>query len=157
MVKQGIASVSSMSALLLLAGVVSAFDSAPAAASGKSPVTEARPSVSAPAFPPADAGPPAGPVQGADRQAPDRSFAGSAREDRESLGDAVITQNFLRVFLNRPAAVTVHNVQGRQIFQLESSRPMESLPLAGVPTGFLYLTLRAGSLELTKKLVYSGK
>lgn len=90
--------------------------------------------------------------------APDKSKAPAKPAlTAESLGDAFITQNSLRIYLSRPAAISLHNARGQTLFQLESARPTEVLPLAGLPTGFLYLTLRSGQLELTKKLVYSGK
>lgn len=83
--------------------------------------------------------------------------AAPASEARPLLGDGFIVQNSVRVYLGRPATVTLHNARGQQLFHLESSRPMETIPLQGVDAGFLYLTLRAGTIELTKKLVYSGK
>jgi hypothetical protein len=35
--------------------------------------------------------------------------------------------------------------------------PVETVPLAGITTGFVYLTVRAGKTEATRKLVYTGK
>lgn len=75
----------------------------------------------------------------------------------ESLGEAFIAQSSLRIYLSRPASISLHDARGQTLFQLESNRPAEVLPLAGLPTGFLYLTLRSGQIELTKKLVYTGK
>lgn len=75
----------------------------------------------------------------------------------ESLGEAFIAQSSLRIYLNRPAVISLHDARGQTLFHLETSRPTEVLPLAGLPTGFLYLTLRSGQIELTKKLVYTGK
>ena len=75
----------------------------------------------------------------------------------ESLGEAFIAQSSLRIYLNRPASISLHDARGQILFQLETARPAEVLPLSGFPTGFLYLTLRSGSFEQTKKLVYTGK
>ena len=75
----------------------------------------------------------------------------------ETLGEAFIAQSSLRIYLSRPAIISLHDARGQTLFQLETSRPTEVLPLAGLPTGFLYLTLRSGQVELTKKLVYTGK
>lgn len=86
--------------------------------------------------------------------APDKTKASIATE---SLGDAFIAQNSLRIYLSRPATISLYDARGQTLFHLESTRPTEALPLAGLPTGFLYLTLRAGPIELTKKLVYTGK
>lgn len=142
MVRHGITSAYVLSALLLLTA------SASASASG----TPAKPiAVSASKSKPAAAKAPEAKVSG--KKAP----GVKAEAARESIGDAFISQNTLRVYLGRPATVTLHNARGQLLFQVESSRPMEALPLGGVTTGFLYLTLRAGPLELTKKLVYSGK
>lgn len=73
------------------------------------------------------------------------------------LGEAFIAQDVLRVFLNRPASISLYNARGQQVFHLDSQSPMESIPLFGMNTGFLYLTVRSGPAELTKKLVYTGK
>lgn len=81
----------------------------------------------------------------------------TAAETQVVLGDGFIVQNSLRVYLGRPAAISLYNARGQLLYHAESSRPMETVPLNGVNAGFLYLTLRAGQLELTKKLVYSGK
>ncbi len=76
---------------------------------------------------------------------------------KPSLGDGLIAQNTLRIYLTRPATVTVHNARGQLLFHVESQRPTESLPLSGIHAGFLYLTFRSGPLETTRKLIYSGK
>jgi hypothetical protein len=73
------------------------------------------------------------------------------------LADAFIAQNALRVYLNRSASVTVYNSRGQQIFHRDSQRSLETVPLQGMSTGFLYLTVRGGLVETTKKLVYTGK
>jgi hypothetical protein len=83
--------------------------------------------------------------------------AAPAAEAKPLLGDGFIVQNAVRVYLGRPATVILHNARGQQLFHIETSRPMETIPLQGADAGFLYLTLRAGAVELTKKLVYSGK
>jgi hypothetical protein len=87
----------------------------------------------------------------------DKAPASDPAETRDVLGDAFIFQNTLRIYLSRPATVTVYNARGQLLHHIESSSPLEVLPLSSVNTGFLYLTIRAGQLELTKKLVYSGK
>jgi hypothetical protein len=73
------------------------------------------------------------------------------------LADAFIAQTVLRVYLNRPAAISVFNARGQQIFHLDSQRPMEAVPLLGISTGFIYLTVRTAQGEMTKKLVFTGK
>lgn len=73
------------------------------------------------------------------------------------LADAFIAQSVLRVFLNRPAAIFVFNSRGQQVFHLDSRRPMEAMPLLGITTGFVYVTVRTAQGETTKKLVYTGK
>lgn len=83
---------------------------------------------------------------------------GASKESRKPiLGDALISQNTLRIFLDRPASISVFNARGQLVFHQDSQRQMETLPLQGMQTGFLYLTLRSGSNELTKKLLYTGK
>jgi hypothetical protein len=75
----------------------------------------------------------------------------------EPLGDGFISLGVLHISLNRPASVTLHNAGGQLLFHLDSFRSSEILPLQGINAGFLYLTLRAGKSEITKKLVYTGK
>ena len=161
MVKHGITSALSLSAtglriagvagfLLFTAAAVSASDSPSfpsKATKAKAVITVDAKSVETrtPALP--SARPEAKPVE----------KAKSAKSPRASLGDAFIAQNAVRVYLGRPMTISLHNARGQLLYHLESSRPMEVLPLNGVNTGFLYVTLRAGQLELTKKLVYSGK
>ncbi|GEM_PF-3483100 len=83
---------------------------------------------------------------------------GSTKEAaKPALGDAIVSQNTLRIFLDRPASISVFNARGQLVYRQDSQRQMETLPLQGMPTGFLYLTLRAGQSELTKKLLYTGK
>lgn len=74
-----------------------------------------------------------------------------------SLGDGFISQNTLRIYLDIPATISVFNTRGQLVYHLESQQKMVLVPLQGIPTGFLYLTLRSGQNELTKKLVYTGK
>lgn len=76
---------------------------------------------------------------------------------KQTLGDGFIAQNTLRVYLDRPVLISVFNVRGQLVFRQDSERKLEIIPLNGMPTGFLYLTLRSGTSELTKKLVYTGK
>jgi hypothetical protein len=82
---------------------------------------------------------------------------GLPNASRAALADAFISQNVLRVYLDRPAAVTVYNSRGQQVAHLDSRRAMEAVPLQGISTGFIYLTVRTAQGELTKKLVYTGK
>lgn len=63
----------------------------------------------------------------------------------------------MRIFLDRPATVTVYNARGQQVFHRESQSLTETVPLQGITTGFVYLTVRAGKAEATRKLVYTGK
>jgi hypothetical protein len=81
----------------------------------------------------------------------------AANASKAALADAFIAQNVLRVYLDRPAAVTVYNSRGQQVVHLDSRRAMEAVPLQGITTGFIYLTVRTAQGELTKKLVYTGK
>jgi hypothetical protein len=76
---------------------------------------------------------------------------------RALLTDAFIAQGSLHVFLERPAAVTVYNARGQQVFHRDSHAAVETVPLQGVTTGFVYLTVRAEKAEATRKLVYTGK
>jgi len=73
------------------------------------------------------------------------------------LADAFIAQGSLHVFLDRPASVTVYNARGQQIFHRDSHGPVETVPLLGATTGFVYLTVRAEKAEATRKLIYTGK
>ena len=79
----------------------------------------------------------------------DKAPASDPAESRDALGDAFIFQNTLRIYLSRPAAVTVYNARGQLLHHVETSSSLEVLPLSSVNTGFLYLTIRAGQLELT--------
>jgi hypothetical protein len=74
-----------------------------------------------------------------------------------TLGDGFISQNTLRIYLDAPVAISVFNTRGQLVYHLDSQQKMVLVPLQGIPTGFLYLTLRSGQNELTKKLVYTGK
>ena len=76
---------------------------------------------------------------------------------KEKLGEAHITLDAMEIRLKRPATISLHNAKGELLFQLDSFRETETLPLRGVDSGFLYLTLRAGKVEFTQKLVYTGK
>ena len=75
----------------------------------------------------------------------------------EPLGEGRISQDVLAISLRRPASIALHNARGQLVFHLDSFRAVEILPLKGLSTGFLYLTLRAGKVEFTQKLVYTGK
>jgi|SRR4051812_29433512 len=78
-------------------------------------------------------------------------------EAKSPLADAFIAQGSLHVFLDRPASVTVYNARGQQIFHRDSHAAVETVPLQGASTGFVYLTVRAEKTEATRKLVYTGK
>lgn len=140
MVKHGLLPALALSALLLGAAGALAADaeksSPPVPASSAAPAPESKGTLA----PKGKAAKPKPPV-----------------EARETLGDAFIAQSSLRVWLGRPAVLSLHNARGQLLFHLESARPMEVLPLAGINAGYLYLTLRAGNLEVTKKLVYAGR
>ena len=73
------------------------------------------------------------------------------------LAEAFIAQSLLRIYLNHPAAITVYNSRGQQIIRMDSQRPLETVPLQGLTTGFVYVVVRAGPVEMSKKLVYTGK
>lgn len=73
------------------------------------------------------------------------------------LAEAFIAQAVLRVYLNRPASVYVYNSRGQQVFHVDSRHELESVPLLGINTGFIYLTVRTAQGEMTKKLVFTGK
>jgi hypothetical protein len=89
--------------------------------------------------------------------APSAKASSASKTSKAALADAFIAQNVLRIYLDRPAAVTVYNSRGQQVAHLDSRRAMETVPLQGITTGFIYLTVRTGQGELTKKLVYTGK
>lgn len=89
--------------------------------------------------------------------AADPSNTQVTQDAKSPLSDAFIAQGFLRVFLNHPASVTVYNIRGQQVFHRDSMGPVETVPLQGLTTGFVYLTVRAGKVEATRKLVYTGK
>jgi hypothetical protein len=76
---------------------------------------------------------------------------------KPALADAFIAQTVLRVYLNRPAAIFVYNSRGQQVYHLDSQRAMEAVPLQGMSTGFVYLTVRTAQGEMTRKLVFTGK
>lgn len=89
--------------------------------------------------------------------APAAQDSSPAAAPKPAFGDAFIAQGLLRVHLDRPAIITVYNARGQQVFKAESQRSLESVPLHGLTTGFIYLTVRSGTVEMTKKLVYTGK
>ena len=89
--------------------------------------------------------------------APSAKASNASKASPAAPADAFISQNVLRVYLDRPAAVTVYNSRGQQVVHLDSRRAMEAVPLQGITTGFIYLTVRTAQGELTKKLVYTGK
>jgi len=78
-------------------------------------------------------------------------------ENKPTLGDAFIYQNNLQVSLDRPLTISLYNAQGQLIYHQDSQRKVENIPLQGIQAGFLYLTMRAGNAELTKKLLYTGR
>jgi len=77
--------------------------------------------------------------------------------DKPTLGDAFIFQNTLQVFLDRPLTLSLYNAQGQLVYHQDSQRKVETIPLQGIQAGFLYLTMRSGNAELTKKLLYTGR
>jgi hypothetical protein len=100
------------------------------------------------------------PVQGAPVQKAPEAKPGNTQvtsDSKSPLSDAFIAQGTLRVFLDHPASVTVYNARGQQVYHRDSMGPVETVPLAGITTGFVYLTVRAGKTEATRKLVYTGK
>lgn len=142
-----------------------AFSWATSENSAPVPSTQAKPSLSAPT---SAASAPTGNgkvgVQGAvpsaeGKSAPQVNSKGtpSPAAAKPILGEAFIAQDVLRIFLNRPASISLYNARGQQVFHLDSRSPVEFVPLFGMNTGFLYLTVRSGQSELTKKLVYTGK
>lgn len=147
----------SLAGLFLWAGSSAWADAAiPAPASSHDPAVVTTPAPdsqadSAAPFPPS-AKPPAA-------KAPKANGAGSAAAipSKTVLADAYIAQNMLRVYLDRPSAVTVYNSSGRQVAHVDSRRALETFPLQGITTGFIYLTVRTAQGELTRKLVYTGK
>ncbi|MEO6094732.1 MAG: T9SS type A sorting domain-containing protein [Fibrobacteria bacterium] len=80
-----------------------------------------------------------------------------AVDPKPVLAEAFIAGTVLRVYLNGPASVSVYNTRGQQVFRSESRRALETIPLLGVNTGFIYLTVRTAQGETTKKLVFTGK
>lgn len=151
--KQGITSAISLSVLLLSSSGASGAESP-----GKTARSVSGPNREAVGQPKASI---AVEVKSAESKAlaakPESKSAVKAKTAKVALGDGFIAQNAVRVYLGRPMTISLHNARGQLLYHLESSRPMEALPLSGVNAGFLYLTLRAGSQELTKKLVYSGR
>jgi hypothetical protein len=95
------------------------------------------------------------PAQGAPEAKPGNTQVTS--DSKSPLSDAFIAQGTLRVFLDHPASVTVYNARGQQVYHRDSMGPVETVPLQGITTGFVYLTVRAGKTEATRKLVYTGK
>ncbi len=73
------------------------------------------------------------------------------------IGEVSISQSFIRIYLQKPANITLYNARGQIIYHMESQRQIEILPLQGLQPGFIYLSLRVGKEEFTKKLVYTGK
>jgi hypothetical protein len=121
---------------------------APAAAPAKSaPAAKAKPKAQAPLPAP---GNPAGSGNA-------QSTVEPAAAPKPVLAEAFIAQGVLRIYLNRPASVHVYNCRGQQVFHIESQRALETVPLQGVNTGFIYLTVRTTQGEMTKKLVFTGK
>jgi hypothetical protein len=103
------------------------------------------------------AAPSANPPAAKSTKASGTGAGNASNASKAALADAFIAQNVLRVYLDRPAAVTVYNSRGQLVVHLDSRRAMEAVPLQGITTGFIYLTVRTAQGELTKKLVYTGK
>lgn len=87
-------------------------------------------------------------------ESPQSAPAGTSKP---ALAEAFIAQTVLRVYLNRPAAIFVYNSRGQQVYHLDSQRAVEAVPLQGMSTGFVYLTVRTAQGEMTKKLIFTGK
>ncbi|MDB5050053.1 MAG: hypothetical protein JWO30_3124 [Fibrobacteres bacterium] len=133
-------------------------------ASGSPALVPAKPAITAPAkaikpkaaqLPQVSGGEPATPGNAQGTVDPASEPANSA--SKPILADAFIAQTALRVYLNRPAAIFVYNSRGQQVYHLDSERAMEVVPLQGMSTGFVYLTVRTAQGEMTKKLVFTGK
>ncbi len=168
MLKRGIKG--GLAGLILWAGSMAWADApipAPAASQGPAVATAPAPMVSLPpgghAAVPAYEVPAAAPFpnpHGNAPQAPKAPGSGAnnpSAAPKAAVADAYIAQNLLRVYLEQPAAVTVYNSQGQQVAHLDSRRAMEAIPLQGITTGFIYLTVRTAQGEVAKKLVYTGK
>jgi hypothetical protein len=91
------------------------------------------------------------------KTASERSTVAKPKVEQPVLGEAFVAQNVLFVRLNHPASITLFNARGELLLHTDSARNSEAFPLAGVNAGFLYVTLRSGNVELTQKLVYTGK
>lgn len=152
MVKHALLPALSLASLFVLAQPASAAETGARAPKSDAANASAAVQPRVPAKPPAA---PANPTAKSDAKPAANPAAKLAA--KPALGDGIIAQNTLRIYLNRPATVTVHNARGQLLFHVDSSRPAEYLPLSGVHAGFLYLTFRSGPLETTRKLIYSGK
>lgn len=147
MVKHALLPALSLASLFLIAQPSTSAEAGAKVQKSKPSTVAAAPKPKAPAAAPQA---PAKPAAKSDRTA-------AKTAAKPSLGDGLIAQNTLRIYLTRPATVTVHNARGQLLFHVDSQRPTETLPLSGVHAGFLYLTFRSGPLETTRKLIYSGK
>ncbi len=85
------------------------------------------------------------------------SLPASKVEKSAALGEAIILQNTLRISLNQPTSISLYNSRGQLVFQKDTQAQIEDIPLQGMLSGFLYLTLRSGSLEVSRKFLYTGK
>jgi hypothetical protein len=150
--------VSALLAAFLTAGFAGADSPNPvpapapsSSASAKSaPAAKAKPK--SPAVPGQGNADASGSVQGTQAPVPEPSAL-----PKPVFAGAFIAQNLLRIYLNGPASLSVYNSRGQQICHMDSRRPLEAVPLAGVSTGFIYLTVHTAQGEMTKKLVYTGK
>jgi hypothetical protein len=156
MVKHAMLPALSLASLFILAQPASAAETG--ARAPKSPAATAAVTASAPVQPAVPAKPQAAPANPTTKSdAKPAAKPASKPASKPALGDGIIAQNTLRIYLSRPATVTVHNARGQLLFHVDSSRPAEYLPLSGVDAGFLYLTFRSGPQETVRKLIYSGK
>jgi photosystem II stability/assembly factor-like uncharacterized protein len=75
----------------------------------------------------------------------------------QSLGEAAISNQVLRIVLRSSAQISLYNARGQMLYQGESQRGVATLPLKSIDFGFLFLTLRQGQVEQTLRLLHNGK
>lgn len=75
----------------------------------------------------------------------------------QSLGEAAISNQVLRIVLRSSAQISLYNARGQMLYQGESQRGVATLPLKSIDLGFLFLTLRQGQVEQTLRLLHNGK
>lgn len=80
-----------------------------------------------------------------------------ASQATQSLGEAAISNQVLRIVLRSQAQISLYNARGQMLYQGESQRGVATLPLKSIDFGFLFLTLRQGHAEQTVRLLHNGK